>query len=139
MDGEIEGLYVRRGIEGVRARFVRPLIRLAHEGPMTISALAQSLSGSHSATSQTVAAMKSSGFLTSEPGADGRTRVLSLTTRAREIVPLLEAEWRATATVVAGLDDELAGAVIALSRALNNSLADRSMSQRLEAELHRQQ
>lgn len=137
LDDDIEQLYVRRGVEGVRSRFVRPLIRLRHDGPMTISALASSLGATHSATSQTVAAMKRAGFLTSAPGADGRTQVISLTPRAIDLVPLLEAEWRATEAVVAGLDDELGGAVTALSKALGDALEARPMSQRLEEELGR--
>lgn len=138
MDSEIENLYERRGVEGVRSRFVRPLIRLTHDGPMTISELALSLGGTHSAVSQTVAAMKNAGLVTSEAGVDGRTQVLSLTPRATQLVPLLEAEWRATEAVVAHLDDELGGAVTTLSSALQRSLADRSMTERLEAELARQ-
>lgn len=137
MDDDIEQLYVRRGVEGVRSRFVRPMIRLRHDGPMTISALAASLGATHSATSQTVAAMKRAGFLTSAPGEDGRTQVLSLTPRAVELVPLLESEWRATEAVVAALDDELGGAVTDLSAALGRALAARPMSQRLEEELGR--
>lgn len=137
MDREIELLYERRGAHGVRPRFVRPLIRLAHEGPLTISELAQSLGATHSAMSQTVAAMKKGGFITAEPGSDGRTRVLALTPRAKELVPLLEAEWRATEAVVARLDDELGGAVTRLSQDLQRSLERRSMLERLEDELGR--
>lgn len=139
MDAEIEDFYERRGFPGVRSRFVRPCIRLAHEGPMTISALAQSLGGTHSATSQTVAAMKAEGLVHAQPGVDGRTQVLSLTTRAKELLPLLEAEWRATNTVVAALDDELDGAVSRLSADLERSLAQRSMSQRLDDQLPHEQ
>lgn len=135
MDAEIESLYERHGAEGVRSRCVRPCIRLAHEGPMTISALAQSLGATHSATSQTVAAMKVAGYVHAEPGTDGRTQVLSLTARARELLPLLEAEWRATDAVVASLDDELDGAVSRLGEDLGRSLARRSMSQRLDDQL----
>lgn len=138
IDGEIEEFYVRQGVDGVRARFVRPMIRLAHEGPMTVSELAKSLGGTHSATSQTISALKSSGFVSSTPGTDGRTQVLSLTDRAERLIPLLEAEWRATDAVVAQLDDELDGAVTALSRALEHRLTLRTMSQRLDDEMGQQ-
>lgn len=138
MDGEIEEFYVRQGVEGVRPRFVRPMIRLAHEGPMTVSELAKSLDGTHSATSQTISAMKSSGFVDSVPGTDGRTQVLSLTDAAQNLIPLLEAEWRATDAVVAQLDDEVDGAVTALSRTLEHRLAQRSMSRRLDDEMGQQ-
>jgi len=135
MDSEIEQLYTRRGVEGMRSRFVRPLIRIAHGGPMTISALARSLGSTHSATSQTVAAMRRAGFVSSAPGADGRTQVVTLTPAALALVPLLEAEWRATEAVVAALDDELGGAVSALSADLAAAFERRSMTARLDAEL----
>lgn len=137
MDADIEQLYVRRGVEGVRSRFVRPMIRLSHDGPLTISELATSLGATHSAASQTVQAMKRAGFLTSAPGEDGRTQVVSLTQKAIDLVPLLESEWRATEAVVAALDDELGGAVTALSTALGRALAARPMSQRLDEQLGR--
>ncbi|WP_420111581.1 MarR family winged helix-turn-helix transcriptional regulator [Pseudactinotalea sp.] len=135
MDSDIEDLYVRRGVEGVRSRFVRPMIRLAHEGPLTIAALAASLEATHSATSQTVQAMKRAGFATSTPGTDGRTQVVSLTEQGADLVPLLEAEWRATEAVVAALDDELDGAVTALSTRLAQALEARPMGQRLDEQL----
>lgn len=135
MDSEIEDLYTRRGVAGMRSRFVRPLIRLSYEGPLTISALAESLGSTHSATSQTVAAMRRAGFVTSSPGADGRTQVVSLTPPATELVPLLEAEWRATDAVVIALDAELDGAVTELSDRLGEALAARSMTERLDDEL----
>lgn len=135
MDQEIEELYVRRGVDGIRSRFVMPLIRLAHEEPLTVSQLAHSLESTHSATSQTVTAMKKQGFLTSSPGSDARTQVLTLTDHARELIPLLEAEWRATNAVVADLDDELKGAVTALSENLSAALSQRSMSARLDHQL----
>lgn len=135
MDSAIEELYVRRGVDGMRSRFVRPLIRLSHDGPSTISQLADSLGSTHSATSQTVAAMSRAGLVISEPGADGRTKVVRLTGRARDLVPLLEAEWRATEAVVADLDDELGGAVSELSGRLREALHGRTMTQRLDDQL----
>ena len=137
MEEDIESLYVRRGVEGMRSRYVRPLIKLFHEGPVTISALAASLGATHSATSQTVAAMKRAGFVTTAPGDDGRTQMVSLTSPAIELVPLLESEWRATEAVVAALDDELEGGITALSAGLVRALARRSMGQRLDDELER--
>ena len=135
MDAEIEDLYVRRGVAGVRSRFVRPLIRLAHDGPQTISTLAASLGQTHSATSQTVAAMRREGLVETAPGADRRSQVVALTQRSRDALPLMEAEWRATNAVVAALDDELGGAVTALIAALEEALDRRSMTERLDEAL----
>ncbi|MEV7678572.1 MarR family winged helix-turn-helix transcriptional regulator [Streptomyces sp. NPDC088341] len=131
MDAEIEQVYVERGIEGVRPRFAYPLIRLAHTGPLTIRELAESLDRSHSAISQTVAAMRKEDLVTSEPGPDARTRRIDLTERGRSLVPFLEAEWRATHATVAELDGEIPYALTAVVEELRRALEHRSMRQRV--------
>ncbi|MBW5421385.1 MarR family transcriptional regulator [Streptomyces sp. BG9H] len=131
MDAEIEDVYVSRGIEGVRPRFAYPLIRLAHTGPLTIRELAHSLNRSHSAISQTIAAMRKEGLVTSEPGPDARTRRIDLTERGRALVPFLEAEWRATHAAVAELDAEVPYALTAVVEELRRALDRRSMRQRI--------
>ncbi len=131
MDAEIEQVYVERGIKGVRPRFAYPLIRLAHTGPLTIRELATSLNRSHSAVSQTVAALRKEGLVTSEPGPDARTRRIDLTERGRALVPFLEAEWRATHAAVAELDAEVPYAMTAVVQELRRALESRSMRQRI--------
>ncbi|MFD3485710.1 MarR family winged helix-turn-helix transcriptional regulator [Streptomyces sp. NPDC058665] len=131
MDAEIEQVYVARGIEGVRPRFAYPLIRLAHTGPLTIRELAASLDRSHSAISQTLNAMRKEGLVTSEPGADARTRRIDLTERGRSLVPFLEAEWRATHATVAELDAEIPYALTTAVEELRRALERRSMRQRV--------
>ncbi|MFF8386981.1 MarR family winged helix-turn-helix transcriptional regulator [Streptomyces kanasensis] len=131
MDAEIEQVYRERGIEGVRPRFAYPLIRLAHTGPMTIRRLAESLGRSHSATSQTVAALRKEGLVTSEPGPDARTRRIELTERGRSLVPFLEAEWRATHATVTELDGEIPYALTTAVGELRRALGRRSMRQRI--------
>ncbi|MEU5976808.1 MarR family transcriptional regulator [Streptomyces sp. NPDC047315] len=132
MDAEIEQIYLARGIQGVRPRFAYPLIRLAHTGPLTIRELARSLDRSHSAVSQTVAAMRKEGLVTSEPGpADARTRQIDLTERGRKLVPFLEAEWRATHATVAELDAEVPHAMTAVVREVRRALERRPMRQRI--------
>ncbi|MGW5676593.1 MarR family winged helix-turn-helix transcriptional regulator [Streptomyces sp. NPDC003860] len=132
LDAEIEQIYRARGIEGVRPRFAYPLIRLAHTGPLTIRALASSLGRSHSAVSQTVAAMRKEGLVTSEPGpGDARTRLIDLTERGRALVPFLEAEWRATHATVAELDAEVPHALTGVVEELRSALERRPMQQRI--------
>ncbi|MFJ5225566.1 MarR family winged helix-turn-helix transcriptional regulator [Streptomyces sp. NPDC088400] len=131
MDAEIEQVYVERGIKGVRPRFAYPLIRLAHTGPLTIRELAESLNRSHSAISQTIAAMRKEDLVTSEPGPDARTRRIDLTERGRSLVPFLEAEWRATHTTVAELDGEIPHALTTVVEELRRALEQRSMRQRI--------
>ncbi|MFF1733684.1 MarR family winged helix-turn-helix transcriptional regulator [Streptomyces sp. NPDC058247] len=135
MDAEIEQVYVERGIKGVRPRFAYPLIRLAHTGPLTIRELAQSLSRSHSAISQTIAAMRKEDLVTSEPGPDARTRRINLTERGRSLVPFLEAEWRATHATVAELDSETPHAMTAVVEEVRRALEQRSMRERIRHHL----
>ena len=131
MDADIARLYSERGITGVRPRFVAPLIRLGRRGGMTIRQLAESLGVTHSATSQTVAALQRSGLVTTTPGADARTREVVLTERARAVLPFLEAEWRATEQVVAELDAEIPYALTRVVRDLEAALARRSFHDRI--------
>lgn len=123
VEAEIDNVYKARGLHGMRPRYVYPLIRLAHTGPLTIRELAESLGHTHSAMSQTLAGMRREGLIDSVPGVDARTRRITLTERARSLVPFLEVEWRATEQAVAELDDEvmphsLSRAVIATTEAL---------------------
>ncbi|MEO3765276.1 MarR family transcriptional regulator [Streptomyces sp. B8F3] len=135
LDAEIEQVYADRGIEGVRPRFAYPLIRLAHTGPLTIRELAESLHRSHSAVSQTIAAMRKEDLVTSEPGPDARTRRIELTERGRSLVPFLEAEWRATHAAIAELNGELPYAMPAVVEDVRAALDDRSMRERIEDHL----
>ncbi|MDP9870002.1 MULTISPECIES: MarR family winged helix-turn-helix transcriptional regulator [Streptosporangium] len=135
MDAQIESVYTERGIEGVRPRFAYPLIRLAHTGPLTIRELADSLDRSHSAMSQTLAAMRREGLVDSELGTDARTRRITLTDRGRALVPFLEAEWRATEAAVAELDDEIPHALSAVVTELQRALERRPMRDRIVAHL----
>src|SRR5689334_22792330 len=85
MDGEIASLYDEAGIDGLRTRFVGPLIQLARHGSMTIQELATSVDVTHSAMSQTVAAMRRAGLAQTVPGKDdARTRRIRLSKRGRE-------------------------------------------------------
>ena len=108
LDRDIAALYTDAGIGEMRTRFVGPLLDLHRFGPMTIRQLAARRGVSHSASSQTVAAMRQAGLVQSAPGdGDARTRPVTLTARARELAPFLVAEWRATEAAVRELDAEL--------------------------------
>jgi DNA-binding MarR family transcriptional regulator len=137
MDADIAGLYTEAGIEGVRPRFVGPLIDLHRFGPLTIRELADRREVSHSAMSQTAAAMRSSGLVepADEPGGDARTRRIQLTARSREHVPFLIAEWRATERTVRQLDAELPYSLDQLANELTALLDQRSFAERLRANL----
>ncbi|WP_151526871.1 winged helix DNA-binding protein [Serinicoccus kebangsaanensis] len=137
IDAAITEVYRARGEGEVRSRFILPLVRLAHVGPMTITALAGELDRTHSALSQTVAQMRQAGLVGSEPGEDGRTRVVTLTDRGRALVPLAEAEWRATEAAIAELDAELPYAATQVAADMAAALGRRSFAERLEEHLGR--
>lgn len=135
MDDDIAKLYDERGVTGVRPRFTMPLIRLGRRGPMTIRQLAESLEVTQSAMSQTVAALRRDGMVSSEPGRDARTREVALTERARAIVPFLEAEWLATEESVAELEAEIPYPLTQVVRDLEAALARRSFHDRIARRL----
>ena len=135
MDEGIAQVYRERGIEDLRPRFTKPLIKLAHLGPMTIRALADAIGGTHSATSQTVAAMRSTGYIRTAPGSDARTREVVLTEKAEALIPFLVDEWRATEAAVAELDAAVPYPMTQVVADLERALAERSFTDRVAAHL----
>lgn len=131
MEEELASLYDERGITAVRPRFSIMLIRLAHEGPMTVGELADATGRTHSAASQTVAVMRRDGLVTSEPGDDARTRRVVLTEAGRELVPWLEDEWRATEAAWEELEREVPYPLSQVVRDLDQALARRGFRDRV--------
>ncbi|GAA1250577.1 helix-turn-helix domain-containing protein [Prauserella halophila] len=130
MDAEIVRLYAERGVD-VRPRHTMPLIRLGRRGPMTIRRLAESTEVTHSAMSQTVASLRGDGLVTTRPGDDARTRVVELTDAGRELLPFLEAEWRATEEAAAELDAELPYSLTRVVEDMTAALERRSFRDRI--------
>jgi DNA-binding MarR family transcriptional regulator len=138
MDRDIAKLYDERGVAGVRPRFAMPLIRLARRGALTIRELADSLGLSHSAMSQTVAAMRKEGLVRSVAGSgDARTRSVALTRKGRGLVPFLEAEWRATEAALAELEEEIPYPLSQVVRDVEAALGQRSFHDRIAEILER--
>jgi DNA-binding MarR family transcriptional regulator len=135
MDADIAALYAERGVHGVRPRFSMALIKLRHRGPLTIKELAALTGVTHSAMSQTVSALRTEGLVTTEAGPDARTRHVTLTSRGEQVVPFLEAEWRATEDAVAQLEAEVPYALTAVVRDLREALDRRPFRQRIEEHL----
>ena len=131
MDDDIARLYADRGLSGVRPRFAYPLIRLAHTGPLTIKELAESLGLTHSAVSQTVTALRIEGLARTVQGTDARTRLVELTGRGRDLVPFLEAEWRATEQASAELDAALPVPLAQFTDGLREQLRQRRFVDRI--------
>lgn len=135
LDDQIAQIYAEREITGIRPRFTPVLIRLHHRGPSTIRELAVELDQTHSAISQTVATLRAEGLVSSEPGPDARTKVVTLTTRGREVVPFLEDEWRATEAAIAELEAELPYPMTRIVQDVQQALQARSFSDRVRQHL----
>lgn len=135
MDSEIASLYDDEGIEGVRTRFVGPLIRLSTHGPLTIQELASRMQVTHSAMSQTATAMRKAGLVEDAGNSDRRTRRIQLTDHGREMMPFLKAEWRATEAALRELEAELPYALSQVVRDIEQALAARGFKRRILAHL----
>ncbi|MFI5489586.1 MarR family winged helix-turn-helix transcriptional regulator [Micromonospora echinaurantiaca] len=107
LDGDVAAVYAERGLADYRPRFSPPLRVLVADGPLPIRDLARRVGVTHSAASQTVAQMARAGLVELTRGADARQRVVHLTDRARELLPVIEAEWAATTAAMRELDAEL--------------------------------
>ncbi|HWD03958.1 MAG TPA: MarR family transcriptional regulator [Amycolatopsis sp.] len=135
MDDDIGRLYTERGIEGLKPNYVMELLRLHSRGPMTITELAASVERTHSALSQKVAAMRKAGLVTTEPGADARSKKVRLTPRAEKIVGQLAAEWRATESALTDLEDELPYALSRVVDDIQEALRRKSFHDRIAEKL----
>ncbi|MFC5828886.1 MarR family winged helix-turn-helix transcriptional regulator [Nonomuraea insulae] len=107
MDDDIAQIYTEGEIDGLKPSFVMELLRLHDHGPMTITELAESVNRTHSALSQKVAAMRTAGWVETVAGDDARSKMVTLTDKARGVVSRLAAEWRATEAAIADLEAEI--------------------------------
>jgi DNA-binding MarR family transcriptional regulator len=132
MDADIAGVLADLGLAGYRTRFSVYLRAVAALGPVPIRDLARATGVTHSAASQTVAEMARRGLVELAPGADGRQRIVHLTERSREIMPVVRAEWDATRSAVTELDAELPFPLSELVPALAAALRRRGFRDRIE-------
>ena len=132
MDQDVASLYDDAGLAGLRTRFVGPLIQLSRRDAMTIRELATSVEVTHSAMSQTAAAMRKAGLVDEAPNDDGRTRRVRLSARGRDLLPFLEAEWRATEATARDLEAEIPYALSRVVEDIEAALVRRSFKQRLD-------
>jgi DNA-binding MarR family transcriptional regulator len=135
MDDEISRIYAEWRIEGLKPNWVMELIRLDLRGPMTITELAESVQRTHSAMSQKVAAMRAAGLVRTTVGADARSKKVTLTAKARSIMPMLVAEWRATEAAVAEIEQEIPYSLSQVVTDIENALRRRSFHDRIAGKL----
>src|SRR3981189_3116226 len=96
LDGDVAKVYAQLGLGEYRPRF-SPIVRtLVAEGPLSIRDLAGAVGVTHSPASQTVSQLVRSGFATLKPGTAARQPIVPLTPRTRDLLPTIEAEWKAT-------------------------------------------
>ncbi len=131
LDGDVAKVYTELGLPDYRPRH-SPVVRaLLADGPMPIRDLARRVGVTHSAASQTVAQMQRAGLVGLSPGADARQRVVTLTTQARELLPVIEAEWAATTAAMRELDTELSMPLSDLLTEIAVALRSRPFRQRI--------
>ncbi|GHF07952.1 MarR family transcriptional regulator [Amycolatopsis deserti] len=131
LDGDVAAVYADLGLAWFRPRFTPVVRTLATSGPQPIRDLAAAIGVTHSAASQTVAQMAKAELVTLSPGADARHRIVHLTPKAEELLPVLDAEWAAT---TAAAKDFEAGLAYPLSRLVDEAieaLRARPMRQRI--------
>lgn len=139
MDADILGIYAASGHAAIKSRFVGPLTELHRDGDLTVRQLADRRELSHSAMSQTVAAMRRAGLVELAPGEhDARTRVVRLTPNGREIAPLATAEWRATEATVRELDAQIRHPLMRAVAEVEKALAAEPFDARLRRHLDEQ-
>jgi DNA-binding MarR family transcriptional regulator len=133
LDGGVAKVYVDLGLPEYRPRF-SPVIRaLVARGPLSVRDLATAVGVTHSAASQTVAQLTKAGLVTQEPdSADGRRRIVHLTGKARSLLPVIEAEWKATTAAMAELDAELSAPLGTVLAEIVQAVERRSFRARID-------
>ncbi|MFE0022844.1 MarR family winged helix-turn-helix transcriptional regulator [Amycolatopsis sp. NPDC059021] len=131
LDGDVAKFLVDLGLTDYRPRY-SPVVRaLVAHGALPIRDLARETGVTHSAASQTVAQMNRAGLVTLASGADARQRIVSLTDKARDLVPILNAEWAATSEAAAQLDAELPFSLGEMITAIVDALERKSFRERI--------
>ncbi|WP_149194563.1 MarR family winged helix-turn-helix transcriptional regulator [Luteimonas suaedae] len=138
LDGGVEHSYTAAGLPGYRPRYTPVVRALQAHGPLTIRALAEAAGLSHSALSQTVAQMARAGWVCTEPGADARSKRISMSPALLQALPLLTRHWRATARAAATLDEDIGASLADVAGAAIAALEQRPFEDRIQKALSRQ-
>jgi DNA-binding MarR family transcriptional regulator len=132
LDADIQAIYRTDGLN-YRPRYTPVMRVLDKHGPSSIRQISRLAPLTHSAASQTVAQMVRAGLVLSRRGADGRERVVELTSEGKSLMPRLKTHWAATSRAVRQIGEEI-GAPLEemLGRALE-ALSRRSLQERVAA------
>lgn len=135
LDGEVKQSYRDAGLRGYEPRYTTVVRALQQLGPSSIKAIAAHAGTSHSAISQTVAAMRRAHWISVVVGEDARERHVAMTPALRALLPRLELHWRATAAAARELDSELSRALSATVDEAIAALERRPFGARLRLQL----
>jgi DNA-binding MarR family transcriptional regulator len=119
LDGAVEEAYRDAQLD-YRPRYTSVLRALMTIEPASIKDLAVRAGLTHSAASQTVAQMLRVGLVEVQRGTDRRQQVVSLTTRAKNMIPIIEQIWEVVNEAARELDAEL---VYPLSQVVEEAIA----------------
>jgi DNA-binding MarR family transcriptional regulator len=135
MENELARVYAEARIDGLKTSWVMELLRLHYSGPMTITELAESVQRTHSAMSQKVTAMRAAGWVRTTTGTDARSKKVTLTAKATEVIDLLAAEWRATEAAIEEIEAELPFSLADFAAAVEQARQRKSFHDRIVARL----
>ena len=132
MDADVLAALTDLGLSDYRPRVSAVLRLLDADGPRTIGEIAEQIHVTHSAASQTVTEMARRRLVELAPGsADARRHVVRLTSKARALLPAVDAEWNATARAVDALGEELSASLEQITIELRAALRRRPFRQRI--------
>src|SRR3954452_257422 len=131
LEADVAKFLAAIGLDDYRPRY-SPVVRaLLARGPLAIADLAAEMGVTHSAARQTIAQMTRAGLVSLEPGADARQRIVSLTAKTRELLPLIEAEWTGTNEAAEALEAELPYPLRGVLEAIAEALERKPFRQRI--------
>lgn len=131
LDPEVEAAYRAAGLD-FRPRFTPVLRALVEQGPQRIKDISVASGLSHSAVSQTVAALQARNWVRLVSGKDGRERIVHLTRASRARLPALREQWARTARAAASLDADLGHPLEDVLRQALHALETRSFGERMD-------
>lgn len=134
LDGDVQSIYADRG-ETFRPRFFPVVQQLLNHGPMSVSAMAETVAVSQPAMTQTLTEMRRLGLIAQRPASDGRQRRVELTAKGRNSAERLRPIWQAVDTAAAELDSELPCGLSAVVAAALGALERESFKGRIKERL----
>jgi DNA-binding MarR family transcriptional regulator len=121
LDGDVDRVYAELALD-YRPRYTPVVQVLAVRGTCTIQDIARAARITHSAASQTVAQMAARGLVEVGTGQDLRRRIVRLSPKSEEMLPILRRQWTRAAAAAAALDAELPAPLTEVARAAIDAL-----------------